>query len=131
MLKELARAEDAANKGIPRSSSTSHAITGLIAVPGEVSRSRVEATADDSSKSTARFRVACTEKILGSDSVALCRTMGVHRQVEDQILMLDSDDIEQVLQVNERSDIDLEVVFNSGACERVMANASACQRVRA
>ena len=42
--------------------------------------------------------------------------MGVHQLVEDQILLLDSDDSRQVLQVNEWIDIDLEMVLDSGAC---------------
>ena len=47
MLKELPMAEDAANHGIPHSSSTSHAITGLRAIQGEYSQSHISATADN------------------------------------------------------------------------------------
>ena len=51
--------------------------------------------------------------------------MGVHQQVEDQILLLDSDDAEQVLQVNRWIDIVLEVVLDSCACEHVMESEDA------
>ena len=88
-LKELARAEDAANEGIPHSSSTSHEITSLRAVHSKASSTQPEATADDPLDSTAQLRVARTEEILGSDSVRLCRAMGVYQQVEDQILLID------------------------------------------
>ena len=111
MLKELAKAEDAANRGIHRSSSTSHAITRL---------RTPQSTADDSSESTAQLRVARSEAILRAESVALCRKMGVYRQVEDRILLLDSDNSGQVLQINEWIDVDLEMDLDSGASEHVM-----------
>ena len=46
--------------------------------------------------------------------------MGVYQQVEDQILLLDSDEAGPVLQVGEWIDIDLEVLLDSGACEHAM-----------
>ena len=46
--------------------------------------------------------------------------MGVYQQVEDQILLLESDEAGPVLQVGEWIDIDLEMVLDSGACEHVM-----------
>ena len=120
MLKQLARAEGAVHKGIPHSSITSHTITGMRVAQGEISQLHIEATADDTSKSTAQLRVARAEDILGSESATQCRTMGVYQQVGDQILLLDSDDAEQVLQVNGWIDINLEVVLDSSACEHVM-----------
>ena len=46
--------------------------------------------------------------------------MGMFQQVEDQILLLDSDDAGPVIQVGEWIGIDLEMVLDSGACEHEM-----------
>ena len=46
--------------------------------------------------------------------------MGVYKQVEDQILLLDSDESGPVLQVSGWIGITLEMVLDSGACEHVV-----------
>ena len=109
-----------ANKVIPHSSSTSREITSLRAVHSKASSSHLEAAAVNPPNSTAQLRVARTEEILGSDSVRRYRTVSVYQQVEDQILLPDSDEAGPVLQVGEWIDIDLEMVLDSGACEHVM-----------